>query len=137
MLPAQISPNANPDGDEYTNRIEYVYDMHPANGFRTPEKRPLVSQAEVSGADINAVDATASLNPLASYYVCEVRIPKDPCGGVITVEGEPGLPIANSVPGVPYGLTTDDGDYVIQRYYFDIAVTTTLDLFIRIGVTIP
>ncbi|MGD7653688.1 MAG: LCCL domain-containing protein, partial [Verrucomicrobiales bacterium] len=118
-IPANLSgPDDDADSDGVPNLLEFAYQTNPANGG----SQPLFSQTPdtLTGSAINALEPAAALDPATVHHVVQIRLPKDPQGVTLTVESTANFPTFGdgSATMLPYGTPVDDGDFILQSYYF-------------------
>ena len=134
--PQIVGRGADPDGDGLSNEFELVYDSDPSIGVE-PSKAPIVSVRVLTGAEIEAIDAGASVTLSKRYYVVKVRRPKVLLPGVsFQVRSGHDLEDLGGSP-TSFGTSVDDGNYWIQDYYLTPSVTDVEKGFCRVVLSFP
>lgn len=132
--PAQQTDDGDFDGDGIPNLLEYLYGSNPGSAA----SKATLSQAETSltGAAINSI-AAAGLDAAKTYYVVEIRLPRDTKGLNVTIPSTTNFPDFSDGSGTmnAFGPITDDGDFTIQSYYALPPVQDAAKAFWRVEAT--
>lgn len=103
------------DQDGVPNLLEYLYGTSP--GVASSAPRFTRGESNLTGASINAI-LPAGLDPTHTYYVVEIRLPKDLKGLNVTTPITTSFPFASGGGSMnPFGPITDEGDFTVQSYY--------------------
>ncbi|MEM9081102.1 MAG: immunoglobulin domain-containing protein, partial [Verrucomicrobiota bacterium] len=130
--------NANNDGDNFPLLFEYLYEFDPT--LPDSWSFPLIAgNFGTSGADINALEPTANLDPNKTYRGVRYRLPKDMKGLTYEVEATRDLTFVldGSLTVNEFGSPIDDGDYWIRSFYFTPDLTQIPALFYRLQISRP
>ena len=122
------------DNDGIPNLLEYFYGSNAgSSASRAPFRG---AELELSGAAINGVAGT-SLDPARTFYVVEIRLPKNRQGLTVTMEATTTVPnYGNGSASLQaYGPVIDDGDFTIQRHYLLPSDPAAAQAFWRIVVS--
>jgi hypothetical protein len=126
----QQTDNGDFDNDGVPNLLEYLYGSNPgAAGSTVSFKR---TEGSFTGAAINAI-AAAGLDPAKTYYVVEIRLPKNNKGLSVAPAATTNFPDFDGSGSMnPYGPITDEGDFTVQSYYALPAVQNADKAFWRV-----
>lgn len=131
--PAEQIDGADFDKDGVPNLLEYLYGTSPGAAGAAP--RFSQNETNLTGASINSITA-AGLDPAKTYYVVEIRLPKDNKGLSIALASTINFPTYDGSGSMnPYGPITDDGDFTVQSYYALPAIQNAAKAFWRLEAT--
>ena len=126
----QRGPNDDPDGDGFSNLLEFIYDANPTvSGFVAN-----YGSDDVSGG---AFITGAGLDPAKRFYIATLKFPKNTKGYDVTPHAttNPANFSDGSAQIIPYGDPIDDGDCIVQNYYMLPDTATSSKMFWRLEVT--
>jgi hypothetical protein len=118
------------DGDGVANLIEYLYQTNPVNGAQAP--RPFDGGSSRTGSQIHP-----SLDPVKTYRVIEVTLPKDRRGLTAQVQVSTDLTNFGAGPAsaIEFGTPVDNGTTETRTYYLLPAQNDAPSLFYRLMTT--
>ncbi|QTN31451.1 hypothetical protein HZ994_03610 [Akkermansiaceae bacterium] len=132
--PDQQTDDGDFDKDGVPNLLEYLYGSDP--GSATSGVSFVGSEQPLTGAAINSI-AAAGLDPAQTYYVVEIRLPKNTKGLTLATAATVNFPNFTDGSGSmnAYGPIIDDGDFTIQRHYTLPSIQAAAKAFWRLEAT--
>ncbi|MBK1882524.1 hypothetical protein JIN85_08860 [Luteolibacter pohnpeiensis] len=128
----QRGENDDPDGDGYSNLIEFAFNTDPENSAEKPA--PLSTGVVMTGAALNET-YSLSLDPAKSYRLVEVEVPTDLQGMSLKLEVSQDLTFSDGLMATEVGTPTGDGTSQTRRFVLTPATDDASRLFWRLSVS--
>ncbi len=127
--PGTEGPEANPDADLYVNAFEWLFGLDPA----ASDGNDALSLARSGGAELGLPEEN-------TYLTLRARVRKDRSGISLVPEGAAHLDdlgnVGSSDSMIQAGPPTDDGEFEIITWYYEIPIADAAQGFARLRVVI-